>query len=320
VSFSKKTILTLCSIWAFLVLIWPTATNRQNDPQVIQPEQKLGEGLYKSLSTKANFGLMGVRYYESSQGRKHWHIESKFAELHRKENYAFLTEVLAEFFAKNTGNVITTQSDYGRSWNDKNLIELEGHVSIRSKKGYLFEMNKMNYNSAKHEFTSEDTVQMKGPDVNRPAMVLTGLGLHADIDREQFLLKKNVTADRKLKNSGSLRIQSESGQFFTDESRAVFMGKVKSKMPETTIDCDVFELSMENDDETIAANGNVTLRNKTRIATAESALIELNGTEIILEGKARIDSKDNRIEGRRIKIYTDDDRIDVEEATGSVQK
>lgn len=279
----------------------------------------MGEGLYKSVSTKANFGLAGVRYYESAQGRKHWHIESRFAELHRKENYAFLTEVLAEFFAKNTGNTVVTKSDYGRSWNDKNLIELEGHVKIESKKGYLFEMDKMNYNSLHHEFTSEESVQMKGPQPTRPSMILNGTGLQADIDKEQFFLKRKVTAERRMKGSGSLRVNSQSGQFFTNESRSVFMGEVHAKMPSTTIECDVFELSMDQDDETIAATGNVKLKNRGRIATAESALIELNGTEILLEGKAKIDSEDNRIEGRRIKIYTDDDRIDVEEASGSAQ-
>ncbi|NDC26116.1 MAG: LPS export ABC transporter periplasmic protein LptC, partial [Proteobacteria bacterium] len=221
-----------------LLWIWPSSSDRQNKSEAFPLEQKSGEGLYKSVSTKANFGLMGVRYYESSQGRKHWHIESRYAELHRKENYAFLTDVVAEFFAKNTGNVVSTHSDYGRSWNDKNLIELEGHVTIQSKKGYLFEMDRMNYHSAKHEFTSEEFVRMKGPNVEHPTMFLTGVGLHADIDREQFLLKSKVVSERRLKNSGSLKIQSDSGQFFTDESRSVFTGKVKAKMPSTVIDCD----------------------------------------------------------------------------------
>lgn len=280
----------------------------------------MGEGLYKSISTKANFGLMGLRYYESAAGRKHWHIESKFAELHRKDNYAFLNEVTAQFFAKNTGNTVTTLSQYGRSWSDKNLIELEGDVRIQSKKGYLFEMDKMNYNSKQHEFLSEDFVKMRGPDIQRPKMLLSGTGLQADIDHEEFVLNENVIAERKMKGSGSLKITSSSGQFFTHESRSVFLGNVKAKMPGTSIESDVFELSMDQEDETIAASGNVKLQNRGRVATAESALIELNGTEVVLEGKARIESENGRVEGRRIKIYTDDDRIDVEEASGSSGK
>jgi len=305
--------------WLVLVLFWPRPTDQPTAESPLVPS-KTGEGLYKSVSTKANFGLAGVRYYESARGVKHWHIESKFAEIHRKENYAFLTDVMAEFFAKTTGNIVTTHSDYGRSWDDKNLIELEGHVTIQSKNGYLFEMDKINYNSNHHEFTSEDFVRMKGPNVAKPVMFLSGVGLQADIDREEFLLQKKVSAEKKMKGSGSLKILSDSGQFFTNESRSVFMGNVNARMPATSITCDVFELSMDEEDETVAASGNVFLKNRGRIASAESALIELNGTEIVLEGRARIDSEDNRIEGRRIKIYTDDDRIDVEEATGSSRK
>jgi len=280
----------------------------------------MGEGLYKSVSTKANFGLMGLKYYESVGGKKHWYIESKYAELHRKENYAFLTEVMAQFFAKSTGNTVTTLSQYGRSWNDKNLIELEGDVRIHSKNGYLFEMDKMNYNSKRHEFVSDDFVKMRGPNIHRPKMILSGTGLQADIDHEEFFLQKNVTAERKMKGSGALKIQSDSGQFFTNESRAVFLGQVKAKMPQTFIESDVFELSMDAEEETISASGKVLLKNRGRTATAESALIELNGTEILLEGRAQIETENNRVEGRRIKIYTDDDRIDVEEASGSAVK
>lgn len=316
---SKNQFTALLVAWALLLIAWPSSTP-SGAPSDNSESQKAGEGLYKAVSTKAAFGMSGVRYYESSQGRKHWYIESKFAELHKKENYAFLTDVKAQFYAKTTGNVVTTQSDYGRSWTDKDLIELEGHVSIRSQKGYLFEMDKMNYFSKTHQFISEDFVKMRGPDIHKPVMLLSGTGLEADIDREEFLIKKDVVAEKKIKNSKSLKIRSKMGQFFTHESRSVFIENVRAKMPDTSIECDIMELSLNEEQESIAAQGSVRLINQDRIATAETALIELGGTEIILEGKAKIDSKDNIIEGRRIKLFTDDDRIEVEEASGSTVK
>lgn len=75
---------------------------------------------------------------------------------------------------------------------------------------------------------------------------------------------------------------------------------------------------MDDNSETMSAQGKVVLRNKDRVGYAESALIQLGGNEITLSGKARIESKGNRIEGRTIRLYTDDDRIDVEEASGRV--
>src|SRR5688572_7276667 len=88
-------------LWAVLVVMWPESSNENLAPG---DKQVSGEGLYKSSLTKANFGLLGVRFYQTQSGRKRWKINSEFAELHRKENYAFLEEVTAEFNAGKTGN------------------------------------------------------------------------------------------------------------------------------------------------------------------------------------------------------------------------
>ncbi len=279
-----------------------------------------GEGLYKSSLTRANFGLLGVRFYESVAGRKRWNIRSRFAEMHRKENYAFLEEVNADFFAEKTGNVVVTRSDYGRSLIDKNMVDLEGNVVIRSKRGYRFNMEKLRYHGEDHHFTSEDPVQMKGPDVERPTMILRGTGLWADVDNEHFKLKRNVAAQKKMSTKEWIKINSRMGEFFTEEQHAIFTGKAHAILPTAEIDSDVFEIAITNDRESLTANGNVRLVNRDRIGRAESAFLEVGTGKIVLEGKAQIDSKGNLIEGRRITLYTDDDRIEVEGAEGKVEQ
>lgn len=307
---------TVAAISFIVVLLWPLDSNdgalKEGDPG---PSD---EGLYQSSLTKANFGLLGVDFYETSEGRKHWNIRSDFAELHRKDNYAFLKQVDADFFAEKTGNLVNTTSDYGRSWLDKRLVHLEGNVLIRSRQGYLFAMNKLDYTGSNHQFQSADWVTMRGPDVNRPSLHLQGIGLNADIDREHFRLKRKVTGRKKLPDSEWLRITSNSGEFFTNDSMAIFTGKVKSKMPKVDLESDEFKLITVEAKEFISAKGNVVLKNRDRVGTAENAYIELGGQQIMLSGKARVDSKGNEILGHTIKIYTDDDRIEVEQAEGKV--
>jgi LPS export ABC transporter protein LptC/lipopolysaccharide transport protein LptA len=307
----------LGAAWFVVVLLWPLETNRFQFSGV-GPGASPRDGLYQSNLTKANFGLLGVDFYETSEGRKHWNIRSDFAELHRRENYAFLKQVDADFFAEKTGNLVNTTSDFGRSWLDKRLVHLEGNVLIHSRQGYLFAMNAVDYTGATHQFHSTDWVTMRGPDLSRPTMYLRGIGLTADIDREHFLLKRKVSARKKLAGQEWLRITSQSGEFFTNESVAVFTGKVKSVMPKIDIDSDEFRLTSNKDKEFIAAKGNVTLRNRDRVGTAESAYIELGGDRIELAGKARVGSKGNEVTGHVIRIYTDDDRIEVEQAQGKV--
>jgi LPS export ABC transporter protein LptC/lipopolysaccharide transport protein LptA len=305
----------LAGLWFLIVLFWPRSsnvvTNRNEAPQSLTQED-----LYRSALTNANFGLLGVRFYESLEGKPRWKIESKFAELHRKDNYTFLKTVLANFFSENTQNQIVTKSDYGRAWNEKNYIELEGNVSIESGKGYLFEMNRLNYDGKKHEFSSNDTVQMRGPDLNHPVMFLRGVGLTAQIDKEHFILDQNVSSQKKLKNGQWLKVVSRSGEFYTRNSRALFLGSVRTSFPRLNITSDVFELSSEEGEENAHALGNVVLRDKNRTGYAQKAFLEIGGNEIILEGKARIESDGNIIQGKRIKLYSDEDRIEVDEAEG----
>lgn len=318
---SKKTALYgLVAIWILTVVLWPTPSNVASIREFGDPRQATGEGLYKASLTGANFGLLGVQVFETNDGKKHWNIRSRFAELHRKENYAFMKEVDADFFAEKTGNVVTTKSDYGRSLIEKNLVELEGNVAIRSKRGYLFTMDKLNYDGNTHGFSTEESVQMKGPDISKPSMFLRGTGLNADIDREHFILKRNVNAQKKLKSSEWLRVQSRSGEFFTDENRAVFIGKVRSVLPNTHIDSDIFEMSMNQERELLTARGNVKLTSRDRIGRADNVELEIGGNKIVLEGKARIESKDNQIAGKRIVMYTDEDRVEVQEAEGKLRQ
>lgn len=309
----------LAVLWFLLVVLWPKPSNQTGEAE--SAEGKLtGEGLYKAKITNANFGLLGVQFYESNDDIRRWHILSNFAELHRKENYAFLKDVTANFFAIKTGNMVVTKSDYGRSWTDKNLVELEGNISIKSKKGYYFTMDKLNYDSKTHEFSTDDSVSMKGPNREAPSMFLKGNGLAADIDEEHFILHRNVTGNKRLKKNEWMKIHSNSGEFFTNEGRAIFLSNVRAFLPTATITSEIFEIAGDDGKESIEARGNVTLKNRDRVGRAENAYIEVGGNKITLEGKAQVEAKNSKTFGRRIVMYTDDDRIEVTEAKGETTK
>lgn len=304
--------------WVIGLSVWPRATH--DGPRPVGEKKNASESLYKSRLTGADFGLLGVQLFETNEGKKRWHIRSKFAELHRKENYAFLRDVDTDFFAEKTGNVINTKSDYGRSLVDKQRVELEGHVVVHSKQGYLFNMEKLTYLGENHSFTTEERMQMKGPNALRPIMLIRGTGLNADIDREHFFIPRNVTAHRRLKSNEWLRIKSRTGEFFTQEQRAIFSGSVHSTTPTMTIDSERFELSVAQDSERVTADGDVLLYHKDRVGRAKHLEVEMGGNRIILEGQARIDSKGNQIRGKRILLFTDDDRVEIEEAEGELSQ
>lgn len=301
-------------VWIALLWFWPRETNELSGDSPL--EKSLGEGLYKSSLTEANFGLLGVDFYETSRGKKHWNIRSEFAELHRKENYAFMKVVTAKFYSANSGNVVRADSDYGRSWFERDEVHLEGNVLVKSQRGFEFTMDRLNYLGETREFLSKDTVHMKGPDVAKPEMYVQGVGMRASVDREHFRLLSQVRARKRMSTADWMRIVSRRGEFFTDEQRAVFDGSVKSRMPQVSLDSDHLEITFEDNYEVLNASGDVELRNRGRVGRAEQARIELGGDEIVLEGKARVEHKGNEIQGSRIVLYTNDDRIEVEKARG----
>jgi len=306
------------AFWLILMILFPSRTNISPRPE--DHASASDEGLYKASLTRAPFGLLGVNFYESTAGKKRWNIKSKFAELYRKDNHAFMQDVTADFFADKTKNMVRTVSKYGRSLMDKNLVELEGEVAITSRRGYLFEMDRLNYDGKAHQFSTDDLVRMKGPSVSKPSMFLKGTGFIGNIDSEHFSLKKNVTAQRQLRNTEWMKVSSVAGEFYTEEQRAIFIGKVNSSLPKITIQSDYLEVGVEKDRESIEARGNVTLRQKEKTGRAEKAFLEVGSSRIVLEGNARVDSRGNEINGRRIILYSDDDRVEVEGASGKVQQ
>jgi LPS export ABC transporter protein LptC len=317
-NWGKVSLVSSSAVWATAIVLWPLGSNLVTN-RFDARQLAYGQSLYKSSLTSAGFGMLGAQFYESNDNARRWNIRSQFAELHRKENYAFMQDVDAEFYAGHTGNTVFTKSDYGRSYLDKNLVDLDGKVSIRSKRGYLFTMEHLTYHGDKHFFDTKDLVLMKGPEPESPTMQLRGTGLWADIDREHFLLKHRVTALRRLKTNEWMHTTSNTGEFFTDEQHAIFRGNAHTLMPAIVLDSDELELEIHDDTESILAKGNVVLKNKDRLGHAERAAIVAGSNRIELEGKARIDSKGNIITGERIILYTDDDRIDVDEARGKVQ-
>src|SRR5690606_23359862 len=99
-------------LWAGLLVMWPVASNRSSTGR--RDTKAHGEGLYKKSLTQANFGLTGVRFFQSEGGKPRWAVRSEFAELHRSENLAYLDKVDAEFTADRTRNVVKTWSRKGK--------------------------------------------------------------------------------------------------------------------------------------------------------------------------------------------------------------
>lgn len=274
---------------------------------------------FRSPLTEASFGMLGFHLYETKDGRPYWNLQSRFAELQQQTNFAFMQSIEGQFFSQ-AGNVVTTTGDSGRSGLGERWVELEGNVAIRSRQGYLFQMERVMYEGKRHEFHSDVWVTMKGPDVEKPDLFLKGEGMLARIDEERYLLRSNVTGRKRLASLEWMDIESRTGEFFSADSRAVFRGNVRSQMPQMRIESDEFELeSSGSKGERILARGNVRVKARERVGRAQSALIDVGSNRLVLAGAASVQEQGNKLEGERIVLYTDEDRVEVVGARGNIE-
>ncbi|MCB0406148.1 MAG: hypothetical protein KDD51_15310, partial [Bdellovibrionales bacterium] len=133
-----------------------------------------------------------------------------------------------------------------------------------------------------------------------------------------YKVKKNVRGRKRLNDQRWLHISSASGEFFPDYDRARFYGKVRSSIQDLEIDSERLEVAASEGKETLLAEGHVRVRSKGRVASAKRAALRLGSNQLVLEGDARVDAKEDRIEGKRIVLYTDDDRVEVTGAKGKI--
>lgn len=319
-SVQVKTVQSICTfLWVLAVVLWPVPVNLRMERAGESQSSSAGEGLYKSEITQASFGLLGFRFYETAGAEPSWNVRSEFAELHReKENYAFLKNMDVDFFSQ-PGNVIRTKSDYGRCHFDRRLVEMEGNVAMQSAQGYRFTMKKLDFDSANRQFHTNELVHMRGPNIERPDMFLTGVGMDADLNSENFQIRRNTQSRRRLSNSEWINIQSVKSEFRPRANRAIFNQRVRATMPSLTIESDRLEMHTgDARNELLRASGRVVLLHKKLRGKSNFADIEIGNDRIVLEGQASVQSDDNSLKGNRITLYTDEDRVEVEQAEGSM--
>lgn len=284
-------------------------------------QTKSAENLYQSKHTKAAFGMSKVHFLESQGNKPSWEIKSEFGELYRKENYAFLTIVDVLFFSDKTGNKIKSRSQHGTAYLSKNEIALEGNVQIESQKGYLFTIEKLLYDGNKHTFSSEEEVEMVGPNPERPQMKLLGKGFHGNLDDEEFGVRKNVRAEKKIKEGNVMRIRSHAGKFYTNDQVAIFTGGVKTNLLKLEVFSDYLKLKLEEEDEaSIEARGKVRLKQKKMDGRAQVMKLSTTSSAIILEGEAVVNTEDNQMRGERVILYPEEERVEVHQAQGKFTK
>jgi LPS export ABC transporter protein LptC len=167
----KKIILFLCLAGLSLILSCKVESPRKIQTPTTFPDQVVE-------NTTMFFTVNGVRSAE---------IKIKHLEKYEKEDLSRGKGIYADIYDHEGKHVSTLQADSGWIKEKRQELMVMGNVVVKSDQGMILETQSLSWNPKTNKVTTEDFVKIiKGKDV------ITGYGLEADQELEQFRIKKAV--------------------------------------------------------------------------------------------------------------------------------
>lgn len=120
---------------------------------------------------------------------------------------------------------------------------------------------------------------------------------------------------------GPVNLKSETMTIENKKKLAVWRGGVVAVQADMTLKCD--ELQALYDDKgvvsTLTARGNVHLTQPGRVARSGQALFNNQARTILFTGAPKVWERENTLEGDRIMVWVDEDRVEVTKARGQLR-
>ena len=114
-------------------------------------------------------------------------------------------------------------------------------------------------------------------------------------------------------------ITSDQLEAFNKQRKIIFIGNVKARQRDTLIFADrltTFYDDGGNEVQRLLAEGNVRITQEDKVATSDTALFENRQRMIVLTGNPHLWQGNDELQGDKITVYLDEDRVLVERARG----
>ena len=125
-------------------------------------------------------------YIETKRGIKIWELIADSANHLKKERATLFNHFKLTFFTKEGKKHILT-GDRGKVKDETKDIEVRGNITAILEGGYVIKTDALKYDSEKRKIYGDGMVYINGPNVK-----IVGKGVLIDLDKEKFILLKNV--------------------------------------------------------------------------------------------------------------------------------
>lgn len=122
---------------------------------------------------------------------------------------------------------------------------------------------------------------------------------------------------------GPVNVQSETMSVFNKKGLAIWRGSVVATQAEATLKCDELEAAYDEKGAgnvtMLIARGNVHLTQPGRVVKSARATFDNRTRTLTFTGAPRVFEGENTLEGERIVVFVDDDRVEVAKARGKMK-
>jgi len=142
----------------------------------------------------ADAWIQGFTYRQTRSGSTKWVVNANQAKVFDKEHLARLQSVQVRLFDNDFQNVqlrITSEEGVmNTSSNDFELVSKKGKTVMTFESGYQVLSERLIWSEQAQQIHTPDQVTIKGD-----GLIITGIGLEGDVDKNEFHLLKNVRAE-----------------------------------------------------------------------------------------------------------------------------
>lgn len=281
----------------------------------------------KNISTEAEYPqvdpntkeqmMTGVHLLETHENGKDWELWSERASNLREDGSWVLENVKVRLFGTQGIYYDITGSE-GSIDPKRKKINISGNVNTISSNGYVMKMTGAQYNAETKKLNSDSAIKMVGPAVKGESRLeLTGNGLNADLNSNEFNILSDVKARKTLQKGQLVTLSSESATFNSANYTAYFHKKLIADYGSYRVTGDDATLEVDPDTnkiDTITVAGKVRLSDIQRFAVADKAVIHVIEKKLTLNGKPRLVQNNNELIGEEITFFDESSRIQVKRA------
>ena len=320
---SKRNAIILSLLMLILVvevlILAPDEIGIRESKEEIQEKVKISKEMGSGAQVMGDFHLV-LSKGEKGEGEV-WGLKAT-----RTDSVApwIIDRVKVKFFAASGATYLVTgdQGNVAGGKTNANDVQVKGNVVTHSSNGYVFKTELANYDSTHRKLSSPGSVNVIGPpDENKNSLTVNGENLEADLASNDIEIKRNVHANKSVRNNKTAHITSQRAVFSGKTNAVKFLGNVVIDVESLRITgpAATFNYKPGSDlIDTMLISGGTRVTDHDKLATSEKVMVHFDDDRYVFSGSPRVVQNGDELVGDEISFLNGGKQVKVSNARAKI--